>query len=59
MDPVKRQTGQHLEFEPEWEMAFNLQLKMEDNIALFLAWCGSDVSQLHSIIGLIWKMQFF
>ena len=44
MDPVKRQTGQHLEFEPEWEMAFNLQLKLEDNIALFLNWCGSDVS---------------
>ena len=46
MDPVKRQTGQHLEFEPEWEMAFNLQLKLEDNIALFLDWCGSDVSYL-------------
>ena len=46
MDPVKRQTGQHLEFEPEWEMAFNLQLKLEDNIALFLTWCGSDVSWL-------------
>ena len=48
MDPVKRQTGQHLEFEPEWEMAFNLQLKLEGNIALFLAWCGSDVSS-HNI----------
>ena len=57
MDPVKRQTGQHLEFEPEWEMAFNLQLKLEDNIALFLNWCGSDVSMAfiitepHSTVG--------
>lgn len=45
MDPVKRQIGQHLEFEPEWEGAFNLQLKLEDNIVLFLEWCGSDVSE--------------
>ncbi|XP_052273758.1 E3 ubiquitin-protein ligase UBR2-like isoform X2 [Dreissena polymorpha] len=42
MDAVKRQTGQHLEFEPEWEGAFNLQLKLEDNIVLFLDWCASD-----------------
>ena len=44
MDAVTRQTGQHLEFEPEWEGAFHLQLKLEDSIALFLEWCGSDVS---------------
>ncbi|XP_052769327.1 E3 ubiquitin-protein ligase UBR2-like isoform X1 [Mya arenaria] len=42
MDQVKRQTGQHLEFEPEWEGAFNLQLKLEDNIVLFMEWCASD-----------------
>ncbi|XP_060594831.1 E3 ubiquitin-protein ligase UBR2-like isoform X1 [Ruditapes philippinarum] len=42
MDQVKRQTGQHLEFEPEWEGAFNLQLKLEDNIVLFLDWCSTD-----------------
>ncbi|KAL3874810.1 hypothetical protein ACJMK2_037773 [Sinanodonta woodiana] len=42
MNSVKRQTGQHLEYEPEWEGAFNLQLKLEDNISLFLNWCGSD-----------------
>ena len=43
MDKVKRQTGQHLEFEPEWEGAFNLQLKLDDNIVLFQEWCCSDV----------------
>ncbi|XP_074663047.1 E3 ubiquitin-protein ligase UBR2-like [Tubulanus polymorphus] len=42
MDSVTRQTGQHLEFEPEWEVAFNLQLKLSGNIALLLQWCGSD-----------------
>ena len=52
MDHVKRQTGQHLEFEPEWEGAFNLQLKLEDNIVLFLEWCGSDVSKTGSLLTL-------
>ncbi len=44
MDSVTRQTGQHIEFEPEWEGAFNLQLKLEDNIAVIQEWCSTDVS---------------
>lgn len=44
MDAVNRQTGQHIEFEPEWEGAFNLQLKLADNIAIVLDWCATDVS---------------
>ncbi|GAB1601270.1 E3 ubiquitin-protein ligase UBR2-like isoform X2 [Argonauta hians] len=44
MDSVTRKTGQHLEIEPEWESAFNLQLRLQDNIALFLDWCGSNRS---------------
>lgn len=44
MDPMKRQTGQHLEFEPEWESAYNLYLKLEDDIVLLTDWCASDVS---------------
>ena len=44
MDAVTRQTGQHIEFEPEWEGAFNLQLKLEDIIAIMLDWCAGDVS---------------
>ena len=43
MDAVIRQTGMHLEYEPEWEGAFNLQLKQDDVIAEFLEWCGTDV----------------
>ncbi|XP_041351534.1 E3 ubiquitin-protein ligase UBR2-like isoform X2 [Gigantopelta aegis] len=42
MDGVTRQTGQHLEFEPEWEGAFNLQLKLEDTLVLFTRWCSMD-----------------
>ena len=44
MDLVTRQTGQHIEFEPEWEGAFNLQLKLQDNLTLILDWCSTDVS---------------
>lgn len=44
MDSVIRQVGVHLEYEPEWEGAFNLQLKQDDVITEFLEWCGTDVS---------------
>ena len=43
MDAVVRQVTQHIEFEPEWEGAFNLQLKLQDIIFMVLDWAGSDV----------------
>ncbi|XP_021345433.1 E3 ubiquitin-protein ligase UBR2-like isoform X2 [Mizuhopecten yessoensis] len=46
MDAVIRQTGTHLEYEPEWEGAFNLQLKQDDIIAEFINWCGQDKETL-------------
>ncbi|XP_015515354.1 E3 ubiquitin-protein ligase UBR2 [Neodiprion lecontei] len=42
MDAVSRQVGQHIEFEPEWESAFNLHIKLAPVISLTLEWCGSD-----------------
>ncbi|KAH9509159.1 E3 ubiquitin-protein ligase ubr2 [Bulinus truncatus] len=42
MDSVKRQTGQHLEFDPEWEGAFTIQIKLEDILVLFCQWCAAD-----------------
>ncbi|XP_059148021.1 E3 ubiquitin-protein ligase UBR2-like isoform X2 [Physella acuta] len=42
MDSVKRQTGQHLEFDPEWEGAFTIQIKLEDILVLFCDWCVAD-----------------
>jgi len=42
MDAVTRQVGQHMEYEPEWESAFNLHLKLAPVITLILKWCGSD-----------------
>lgn len=42
MDAVLRQVGQHMEYEPEWESAFNLHIKLSPVISLALEWCGSD-----------------
>uniref|UniRef100_A0A8D9AGS5 E3 ubiquitin-protein ligase n=1 Tax=Cacopsylla melanoneura TaxID=428564 RepID=A0A8D9AGS5_9HEMI len=42
MDEVTRQIGQHMEYEPEWESAFNLHIKLAPVITLFLQWCGTD-----------------
>ena len=44
MDSVTRQVGQHIEFDPEWETAFNVQLKIQTCLTMLLDWCGMDVS---------------
>ena len=46
MDSVKRFTAQHIEFEAEWETAFNIQLKMHDCISLMISWCQTDTQVL-------------
>ena len=43
MDRVTRQVGQHVEFDPEWETAFNLVIKIQASIASILGWCSHDV----------------
>lgn len=42
MDAVHRQTGQHMEYEPEWESAFNLHIKLAHIISLVIDWCSTD-----------------
>uniref|UniRef100_T1JGA7 E3 ubiquitin-protein ligase n=1 Tax=Strigamia maritima TaxID=126957 RepID=T1JGA7_STRMM len=42
MDSATRQVGQHMEFEPEWESAFQLHLRLAPVITLVVEWCGSD-----------------
>ncbi|KAF5287904.1 hypothetical protein FQA39_LY04078 [Lamprigera yunnana] len=42
MDSVARQVGQHMEYEPEWESAFNLHIKLAYCISLAIKWCGTD-----------------
>ena len=50
MDGVTRQLSQHVEYEPEWEGAFNLQLKLADILTILLDWCSTDVSWLKSMV---------
>ena len=42
MDSVTRQVIQHMEFEPVWEAAFQLHIKLSLVITLIIKWCGSD-----------------
>lgn len=50
MEEVKRQFGQHVEVEPEWEAGFTLQMQLRHIIAMFQDWCSSDVSHGQSEI---------
>ncbi|XP_060806415.1 E3 ubiquitin-protein ligase UBR1 [Amyelois transitella] len=42
MDSVVRQVGQHMEYEPEWESAFNLHVKLAHSITLCIEWCCAE-----------------
>ena len=42
MDGLRRQTQQHIEFEPEWETSFNLLIKLQKSICSLIDWCSSD-----------------
>uniref|UniRef100_A0A2P2HWE1 E3 ubiquitin-protein ligase n=1 Tax=Hirondellea gigas TaxID=1518452 RepID=A0A2P2HWE1_9CRUS len=42
MDSVTRKEGSHVEFEQEWEGAFNLHIKMSPIIPLLVDWAASD-----------------
>lgn len=42
MDAVHRQTGSHIDYEPEWESAFNLHIKLANVITAVLDWCSTD-----------------
>uniref|UniRef100_A0AAY4AXF0 E3 ubiquitin-protein ligase n=1 Tax=Denticeps clupeoides TaxID=299321 RepID=A0AAY4AXF0_9TELE len=42
MEEVKRQFGQHVEVEPEWEAGFSIQMQLRHILAMFQDWCSSD-----------------
>ena len=48
-DSVVRQVGHHIEYEPEWEMAISMQMKLGPCLTLLLDWCASDVSPLSTL----------
>lgn len=49
MDSITRKTDQHIEYEPEWESAFNIQLKLSDSLAIIQDWCSSDVTVIITV----------
>lgn len=55
MESVTRQTGQHMDYEPEWESAFNLHIKLAGVISLILDWCSTDQEVLTKLYGMIAK----
>ncbi|XP_043259405.1 E3 ubiquitin-protein ligase UBR2 [Colletes gigas] len=55
MDAVLRQVGQHMEYEPEWETAFNLQARLSTVTNRALEWCGSDRTVLIKAFRLVLK----
>lgn len=58
MDSVTRQVGQHMEYEPEWESAFNLHIKLAPVITLILKWCSTDQTVLIKAYRLTLKKLF-
>ncbi|CAN9502154.1 unnamed protein product [Ophioblennius macclurei] len=42
MEEVKRQLGQHIAVEPEWEAGFTLQIQLRHILSMFQDWCSSD-----------------
>uniref|UniRef100_A0A8C5AND5 E3 ubiquitin-protein ligase n=1 Tax=Gadus morhua TaxID=8049 RepID=A0A8C5AND5_GADMO len=46
MEEVKRQFGQHIEVEPEWEAGFSLQIQLRHILSMFQDWCASDETVL-------------
>lgn len=53
-----RKTGRHVEIEPDWEAAFNLQMRMMPVYSLVYDWCFSDVSCQFSLwLDKSWKLE--
>lgn len=44
MEEVKRQFGQHIAVEPEWEAGFSLQIQLRHIFTMFQDWCSSEVN---------------
>uniref|UniRef100_A0A8D0C1I8 E3 ubiquitin-protein ligase n=1 Tax=Salvator merianae TaxID=96440 RepID=A0A8D0C1I8_SALMN len=42
MEEIKRQIGQHIEVDPDWEAAIAIQMQLKIIILMFQEWCASD-----------------
>ncbi|XP_067640703.1 E3 ubiquitin-protein ligase UBR1 [Eurosta solidaginis] len=55
MESITRQTGQHMDYEPEWECAFNLHIKLACTITLVLEWCANDAVVLNRLYQMVMR----
>uniref|UniRef100_W8AD24 E3 ubiquitin-protein ligase n=1 Tax=Ceratitis capitata TaxID=7213 RepID=W8AD24_CERCA len=55
MESTTRQTGQHMDYEPEWECAFNLHIKLATTITLVLDWCATDAAVLTKLYQMVMR----
>ncbi|XP_017488477.1 PREDICTED: E3 ubiquitin-protein ligase UBR1 [Rhagoletis zephyria] len=55
MESTTRQTGQHMDYEPEWECAFNLHIKLATTITLVLEWCATDAVVLNKLYQMVMR----
>ncbi|XP_011198244.2 E3 ubiquitin-protein ligase UBR1 isoform X2 [Bactrocera dorsalis] len=55
MESTTRQTGQHMDYEPEWECAFNLHIKLATAITLVLEWCSTDLAVLTKLYQMVMR----
>uniref|UniRef100_A0A8C7BK94 E3 ubiquitin-protein ligase n=1 Tax=Neovison vison TaxID=452646 RepID=A0A8C7BK94_NEOVI len=44
MEEIRRQVGQHIEVDPDWEAAIAIQMQLKNILLMFQEWCACDVS---------------
>ncbi|KAL7992394.1 hypothetical protein Chor_016650 [Crotalus horridus] len=42
MEEIKRQVGQHIEVDPDWEAAISIQMQLKNILLIFQEWCACD-----------------
>lgn len=50
MDSVRRQLGNHLEYEPDWESGMSIQTRLSSSISRLIHYCGYDEQVLLTIL---------
>lgn len=45
MEEIKRQIGQHIEVDPDWDAAISIQMQLKNILLMFQEWCACDVSK--------------
>lgn len=49
MEEIRRQIGQHIEVDPDWEAAIAIQMQLKNILLMFQEWCACDVSSSNNI----------